>query len=131
MEELVKSISIASASKVSGGMIGGGYDQFGIPLLSAGSCGVHASDMDRRVTGLAGQIGLGNVFDMLFGDSWHNASADWFYQGCMAAGIYGTNQNLDTYDPNVMAAIRAGFPDPRAAASAQPGGVLSGPGTPP
>jgi hypothetical protein len=90
---------------VSGGLIGSSNPM----LLSIGgkspqelnspsSCGPFASDATTSAAGIAGLVGLDSALDVVFGDSWRAGIDDWFYEGCMSAGIYGTNRNADTYD---------------------------------
>jgi hypothetical protein len=90
---------------VSGGLIGSSnplYLSIGgkspQELNSPSSCGPFASDATTSVAGIAGLVGLDSALDVVFGDSWRAGIDSWFYEGCMSAGIYGTNQNADTYD---------------------------------
>lgn len=87
-------------------MIGAGLGDY---LLAAGglspqelnlpmSCESFANDSTTRVAGIAGLLGLDSALDVMFGDGWKPEVNDWFYEGCMSRGIYGTNENLDTYD---------------------------------
>ncbi len=106
----MRSISFEEATGVGGGMIGAPTGPNGIPLLSAGglspqelnspmSCEAFANDSTTRVTGIAGVLfPIDAALDIMFGDGWKPEVNDWFYEGCMSRGIYGTNENLDTYD---------------------------------
>jgi hypothetical protein len=94
----MRALKMNEVGFVGGGVMGGGRGPGGVPLLN---CGDTANDQANRVDGLAGMTGVDNVYQMATGRDLTEDVRDFSYEACMGNGVYGTNQNLDTYDPPI------------------------------
>jgi hypothetical protein len=90
----MRNLEISEVNLVSAGLMGSSN-----PLLL--NCEDTANADANRVEGLAGMLGIDNVYGVVTGRDLGDDVKDFAYEACMRNGVYGTNQNLDTYDPNV------------------------------
>lgn len=89
----MKQISLDMVDRIAGGVL------LQEQATRRNSCADHASNSFTQVDGILGFIGVADGAKAVFGNDYQSTVEGYFYEGCLSAGVYGTNKNLDSYDP--------------------------------